>query len=75
MMSNKYELLYEVDLAVIGGGSAGTLAAISAARKGVNVLLIESQSALGGSRTVMGVDTFYGYFSPGDRNWDDLRDR
>ena len=67
-MSNKYELLYEVDLAVIGGGSAGTLAAISAARKGVNVLLVESQSALGGSRTVMGVDTFYGYFSPGDLN-------
>ena len=66
-MSDEYELLYEADLAVIGGGSAGTLAAISAARKGVDVLLVESQSALGGSRTVMGVDTFYGYFSPGDR--------
>ena len=64
---SKYELLFETDLAVIGGGAAGTLAAISAARKGVKVLLIESQNALGGSRTVMGVDTFYGFFSPGNR--------
>jgi hypothetical protein len=66
-MSESYPVIYEADIAVVGGGSAGTLAAISAARKGANVILIESQNALGGSRTVMGVDTFYGYFSPGDR--------
>jgi hypothetical protein len=65
-MTEDYPLLSEVDIAVIGGGSAGTLAAIAAARRGAIVLLIESQSALGGSRTVMGVDTFYGYFSPGE---------
>jgi succinate dehydrogenase/fumarate reductase flavoprotein subunit len=57
-MRDGFELLYEADLAVIGGGSAGTLAAISAARKGVDVLLVESQNVLSGSRTVMGVDTF-----------------
>lgn len=66
-MGDDYELLSEADIAVVGGGSAGTLAAISSARRGADVLLIESQNALGGSRTVMGVDTFYGYFSPGDQ--------
>jgi hypothetical protein len=65
-MNEDYPLLSEADIAIVGGGSAGTLAAISAARRGADVLLIESQSALGGSRTVMGVDTFYGYFSPGE---------
>jgi len=57
-MRDEFDLLHEAELAVICGGSAGTLAAISAERKGVDVLLIESQGALGGSRTVMGVDTF-----------------
>ena len=41
-MRDGFELLYEADLAVIGGGSERTLAAISAPRKGFDVLLIES---------------------------------
>lgn len=60
------EKRYETDVLVVGGGSAGPLAAIAATRSGLRVLLIESQSALGGSRTVMGVDTFYGFYSPGE---------
>lgn len=64
--NDKVDVLYEADVLVVGGGSAGTLAAIAAARRGANVLLLESQSALGGSRTVMGVDTFYGFYSPGE---------
>lgn len=39
------------DLAVIGGGPAGVCAAISAARKGMRVLLVESAPALGGMAT------------------------
>ncbi|MGD8603785.1 MAG: FAD-dependent oxidoreductase [Anaerolineales bacterium] len=66
-MSDPYPVLYEADVAVIGGGSAGTLAAIAAARQGADVILVESQNALGGSRTVMGVDTFYGFFTPGEK--------
>jgi 2-polyprenyl-6-methoxyphenol hydroxylase-like FAD-dependent oxidoreductase len=55
------------DILVVGGGAAGTLAAIAAARRGHKVLLIEAQGCLGGSRTMMGVDTFNGFFSPGER--------
>lgn len=65
-MSSRSKPRYEADVLVVGGGSAGTLAAIVAARHGADVLLVESQSALGGSRTIMGVDTFYGYYTPGE---------
>jgi len=61
------ETIPKADILVIGGGAAGTLAAISAARRGMNVLLLESKGALGGSRTLMGVDTFNGFFSPGEK--------
>ncbi|MDR6551058.1 hypothetical protein J2736_002245 [Paenibacillus qinlingensis] len=53
-----------VDVLVLGGGAAGVCAAISAARSGYNVLLVESQGCLGGSRTATGVDTFYGFYTP-----------
>ncbi len=42
-MNNKYDLI------VVGGGFAGVCAAISAARKGVDVLLIERYNCLGGA--------------------------
>ena len=38
----------EADVAIIGGGAAGTYAAISLMDKGVNVVLVEQQSDLGG---------------------------
>jgi hypothetical protein len=56
----------KTDILIIGGGAAGTLAAISAARKNQKVLLLESKGFLGGSRTLMGVDTINGFFSPGE---------
>lgn len=43
------------DIAVAGGGLAGTFAAIAAARAGKNVLLIEQNGYLGGSLTACGV--------------------
>ena len=61
--------MWKTDILIIGGGAAGTLAAISAARKGQQVLLLESKGFLGGSRTLMGVDTFNGFFSPGERTF------
>ncbi|NGQ95773.1 FAD-dependent oxidoreductase [Brevibacillus sp. SYP-B805] len=55
------------DVLVLGGGAAGVNAAIAVARKGLDVILIESQGCLGGSRTATGVDTFYGFYTPGEQ--------
>ena len=46
----KYELSYEV--AVIGGGPAGLSAAITAARAGRKVILLEKNGYLGGNATL-----------------------
>jgi hypothetical protein len=47
------------DLVVVGGGPAGTVAAIAAAREGVSVLLIEATGALGGMGTSGLVSSWY----------------
>lgn len=39
---------YEYDVAVLGGGTAGTFAAVAAARQGVRTVLIEESEFLGG---------------------------
>ncbi len=49
---------------VIGGGPAGTVAAISAARLGQKVLLVESGNALGGAMHNMLVLPFMEYYTP-----------
>src|SRR3546814_11391899 len=49
------------DVVVIGGGTAGTVAAIQAGRAGRKTILIESGSQLGGTTTVGGV-SFPGIF-------------
>lgn len=51
----------ECDVAVIGGGTAGVFAAISAARNGAKTILIEKNSTLGGTVTCGGVN-FPGLF-------------
>lgn len=59
-------VIAEVDILVIGGGSAGSVAALAAAESGNhNVMLIERYGYLGGTSTQM-LDTFYGFFTPGD---------
>jgi hypothetical protein len=49
------------DVLVIGGGTAGTIAAIQAGRLGAQTILVESGSQLGGTTTTAGVD-FPGLF-------------
>jgi hypothetical protein len=49
---------------VVGSGSAGATAAISAARSGASVLLLEKQGFMGGTSTAV-LDTFYGFYTPG----------
>lgn len=46
----------EYDVAVIGGGTAGCFAAVSAADAGASVLLIEKNALLGGTMTAGGVN-------------------
>ena len=59
-------VMADVDILVIGGGSAGSLAALAAAQDSdYEVMLIERYGYLGGTSTQM-LDTFYGFFTPGD---------
>ena len=51
----------DADVIVVGGGTAGTIAAIQAARAGAKIVLIEHGSQLGGTTTVGGV-AFPGLF-------------
>ncbi len=52
------------DVVVVGSGSAGSTAAIAAARTGASVTLIEKLPFLGGTSTAV-LDTFYGFYTPG----------
>jgi hypothetical protein len=54
------------DVVVVGGGSAGSSAAISAARQGARTLLVDRLPFLGGTSTAV-LDTFYAFYTPGER--------
>jgi flavin-dependent dehydrogenase len=54
----------EVDVCVVGSGSAGSTAATAAARAGASVMLIDRLPFLGGTSTPV-LDTFYGIYTPG----------
>ena len=56
--------LAETDVLVVGAGSAGSTAAVAAARLGAKTLLIERYGFLGGTSTLV-LDTFYGFYTPG----------
>ena len=59
-MSDRY------DVVVVGAGSAGSTAAISAARLGASVLLLDRLAFMGGTSTAV-LDTFYAFYTPGER--------
>jgi hypothetical protein len=52
------------DVVVIGAGSAGSSAAISAARAGASTLLVDRLAFMGGTSTAV-LDTFYAFYTPG----------
>ncbi len=62
---NQIPLLADVDVLVVGAGSAGCCAAIAAGEAGVSVGLVERYGFAGGTSTQI-LDTFYGFFTPGD---------
>ncbi len=53
----------EVDVLVVGGGTAGTAAAVQASRSGSTVLLIEETPWLGGMLTAAGVSCIDGNYN------------
>jgi flavin-dependent dehydrogenase len=55
-----------VDVCVVGAGSAGSSAAVAAARGGASVLLIDRLPFLGGTSTAV-LDTLYGFYTPGSQ--------
>jgi hypothetical protein len=65
-MSRQLVELGAYDVVVVGSGSAGSVAAISAARNGARTLLLEKLPFLGGVSTAV-LDTFYGFYTPGSR--------
>jgi hypothetical protein len=55
-------VLDEADLVVVGGGSAGTAAAVTAARAGLRTVLVDDSPFLGGMSTGGCVGTFCGFY-------------
>jgi glycine/D-amino acid oxidase-like deaminating enzyme len=53
------------DVIVVGSGSAGSSAAISAARQGARTLLVDRLAFMGGTSTAV-LDTFYAFYTPGE---------
>jgi hypothetical protein len=53
------------DVVVVGSGSAGSSAAISAARAGARTLLIDRLAFMGGTSTAV-LDTFYAFYTPSE---------
>ena len=60
--AEEIELKDEVDLVVIGGGSAGVAAAVTATRLGLRTVLVEDFPFFGGMSTGGCVGTFCGFF-------------
>ena len=52
----------DADLIVVGGGSAGTAAAVTAARAGLRTVLVDESPYLGGMSTGGAVGTFCGFY-------------
>lgn len=53
------------DVVVVGAGSAGSSAAITAARAGARTLLADRLAFMGGTSTAV-LDTFYAFYTPGE---------
>ena len=64
-LNREIEVIENVDVAVAGGGPAGICAAISAARAGASVVMIERYGAVGGNLTLGNVSPILGKVSKG----------
>ncbi len=64
----------QFDVLIIGGGTSGTAAGISAARNGAKTLLVEEHQWLGGMLTSAGVSAVDGNFKLRGALWAEFRD-
>ncbi|MFC3704259.1 FAD-dependent oxidoreductase [Devosia honganensis] len=64
--ARKTPVRYEVDVLVVGGGSAGLIAAVAASRQGASVLLVEQNGFLGGTLTMTTVGSICGLYTVDD---------
>lgn len=62
--ANAIKSNHYTDILIIGAGSAGCVAALSAAHSPYSVTLVERYGFAGGTSTQL-LDTFYGFFTPG----------
>jgi hypothetical protein len=60
--ATEHPVVEDADLVVVGGGSAGMAAAITAARAGLRTVLVEESPFLGGMSTGGAVGTFCGFY-------------
>lgn len=66
MSANRDIRKLQADILVVGGGTAGIIAAITAAEEGARVILLDQDSATGGVGTRGGVHIYW-YGSPGGK--------
>ncbi len=52
-------IFQDVDVLVVGGGTSGTVAAITAAENGMQTMLVEMNPRLGGTGTIGGVHSYW----------------
>lgn len=60
-MCANYPVYREVDVVVVGGGTAEVVAALAAARQGAETVILERSCALGGNMTQGMVQSLHGY--------------
>jgi hypothetical protein len=66
IVHTKVPLLADVDVLIVGAGSAGCCAALAAREsKKHSVMLVDRLAFAGGTSTAV-LDTFYGFFTPGE---------
>lgn len=63
---SQIETLAEVDVIVVGAGSAGCAAAMAARESGAGRVMLIERAGFPGGISTQALDTFYGFFTPGD---------